>query len=758
MSASENPLRASVDLRSCAQEPIHIPGRIQPHGILLALDEADLFVLQVSRNVGERLGIEAEALLGESVARVLGEAQAARLRDDLTRHELAELNPMRLQIPTGGRELVMDGVLHRTGGMLILELEPGEGAEEPSFSRFYHRVRGSVSRLQQAADILELSQRAAEEFRAITGFDRVMIYRFDEQWNGEVIAEARAEQVESFLGLHYPASDIPEQARRLYTVNWLRLIVDVNYQPAELVPVLNPRTGAPLDLSGSTLRSVSPVHLQYLKNMGVGASMSVSLIKNGKLWGLIACHHEKPRHVPYVVRNAGEFLGQALSLQLTLREEQDSLDYTRGLRSIYTALVRGLSAEEDLQAALVGRPDELLGLVRAGGAALCFGEDLELVGETPSRLQAHRLIEWLDETEKPDVYHTSCLAELWGPGHEVKDSASGLLSLTISRRNRILWFRPEVVRTVNWSGDPNKPVRTDASGTKLHPRNSFELWKQTVRLQSPPWRPEEIAAAEELRGTLVDLILRQQEEQARQDLERLNAALARSNAELDQFAFIASHDLKEPLRGIQQFSTFLREDYADRLDEEGRTRLETVARLSQRMQDLIDALLRYSRLGRVELAMRDTDLNEVLQDVRELLALRLEDEHVELRVPRPLPTVHADRPRIQELYHNLVTNAIKYNDKAEKWIEVGYREAPEEHPEAPYVFYVRDNGIGIQPRHLNSVFDMFRRLHPRDRYGGGTGAGLSVARKIVSRHGGRLWVESEPGVGSTFYFTLGQPD
>jgi signal transduction histidine kinase len=241
------------------------------------------------------------------------------------------------------------------------------------------------------------------------------------------------------------------------------------------------------------------------------------------------------------------------------------------------------------------------------------------------------------------------------------------------------------------------------------------------------------------------------EQQAR-ELREMNRALMLSNQELDDFAYIASHDLKEPLRGLANYSQFLLEDYGGQFDEDGRHKLETLGHLSRRMSELIDSLHQYSRLGRVELAVVSTDLNAVLAGVLDGLRITLEEKQVEVRIPRPLPTVACDRVRVGEIFHNLITNAVKYNDKPHKWVEIG--STPATRPGAPVVFYVRDNGIGIRERHLEAVFKMFKRLHGRDQYGGGTGVGLTIARRVVERHGGRIWPESAHGEGTTFYFTL----
>jgi len=244
---------------------------------------------------------------------------------------------------------------------------------------------------------------------------------------------------------------------------------------------------------------------------------------------------------------------------------------------------------------------------------------------------------------------------------------------------------------------------------------------------------------------------------AEEELERRNAELVSTNRELDDFAYIASHDLKEPLRGIHNYARFLVEDYGPLFNEDGRSKLDTLIRLSRRMEVLIDSLLHYSRLGRTDLTLERVSVQEVVEDVLDRLAITLAEQQVDVRVAGPLPTIHADRVHLAEAFANLVTNSVKYNDKPRRWIEIGTREvsrADGDGSRPGLAFYVRDNGIGIQPRHLDSVFRIFKRLHARDEFGGGTGAGLTIVRKIVERHHGRVWIESTPGEGTTVYFTL----
>lgn len=741
-----------VDLTNCDREPIHVPGRIQPHGVLLAIAEPELRIVQASANTAQHFGLAPEALLDQPLAQLLGDEYIDYLRNTLAIEQLDQ-NPLYIwTAQINGSEQRFDGLIHRHQGVLILELEPADTSRSVK-SDFYRIVKSIVGKLQRTTSFEAFCDAAALEVRALTGFDRVMIYRFDADGHGEVIAEALADSLEPFLGLHYPASDIPKQARALYLRNWLRLIPDARYAPADIVPTLTPGTNAPLDLSYSVLRSVSPIHLEYLANMGVRASMSISLVDDGELWGLIACHHYAAKHLPYEVRSACEFLGQAVSLQLTAKQNTEDYEYRARISAVGAQLVQQMAQADRWEQALTADSPNLLDLIGSGGAALVFDGQVTTLGQTPADQDIQALIAWLGTQPESGIYSSASLASGYPALARCKDTASGVLAAPISREmgEYLLWFRPEVIQTVDWGGEPAKAVELHEDGVRLSPRKSFELWRQTVALHALPWKSYEIAAAAELRNAILTVVLRRAAE-----LARLNAELERSNIELDAFAYIASHDLKEPLRGLHNYAHFLLEDYGQQIDADGQAKLQTLVRLTQRMETLIDTLLHYSRVGRTDLAMQQTDLNTLIREIADRLAMSLEQHQVQLRIPRPLPTITCDQIRLGEVFYNLILNAIKYNDKPEKWIEIGYLqpESSAGRQRLAYTFYVRDNGIGIHAKHFETIFRIFKRLHARDQFGGGSGAGLTIAKKIVERHGGKIWLESQVGAGTAFFFTI----
>ena len=497
-----------VDLSNCEREPIHVPGAVQPHGVLLGLSEPDLVVRVVSANSASLLGREPDDLLGRRVTdAVHGDLAAAIEEATNTRRDPSEHYPLSTSLRLDGDELAVDALLHRSGDLLVVEVEPGAGPL--TFDTTYRATRVAVGRVNRASSPAELFAVAAEEVRRLTGFDRVMVYRFDAEWNGEVVAEDKAEHLNSFLGLRYPASDIPAQARALYRRNWLRLITDVHYVPAPLEPVLNPMTGQPLDLSHSTLRSVSPIHIEYLQNMGVSASMSISLLDRGELWGLIACHHYSgPHRPPYEVRAAAEFLGQTLSLRLVASHDQDgvrrAIDSSSRLASLTSAV-----AVQDRPAsfALTEGATTLLDLVPASGVAVCLDDEYAALGDVPTPAAVRALVAHAGQRGMDVLALDSVPADLPQLA-EHKETACGALVLRLASDQYVVWLRPEQVRTVDWGGDPHNKAIAEREGdtVRLSPRKSFERWQEVVRDRSEPWAPADLELAQALRTTLMETL------------------------------------------------------------------------------------------------------------------------------------------------------------------------------------------------------------------------------------------------------------
>jgi light-regulated signal transduction histidine kinase (bacteriophytochrome)/CheY-like chemotaxis protein len=514
-------LPADVDLTTCDREPIHIPGAILPHGAMLVLDPGSLDILQAAGDCQRLLGASTEELLGRCADSLFRADQIEDIRVlaatvDLRkpRHLLDPLLRIRADAP-------LDVSLHRSGDCLVLEFEAADTSDRFAADPLA-AVHEMIEGFGAAGSLQALCQLAAERVREVAQYDRVLVYRFMQDDSGWVIAESRKPDLEPFLDLHYPAADIPVQARALYVKSWLRLITQVNYDPAPLQPKNNPRTGAPLDMSQAILRDVSPVHRQYLRNMGIDASISISIIQGGKLWGLIACHHYSSRLLPRHLRAICELFGSMFSLQLEARESGEQFGARLASRAVLQNLMLNLATADDYAIGLTQQSPNLLDYIhggsvgpdgtRQGGVAVCVNGQLTSLGTTPNESQILDLVDWLDShmTQNPGIYSTDRLPEAWPPAAAFTDAAAGLLVISVSPEpsNFILWFRSELIGTVNWAGEPKKLSQRDADGGTLNPRKSFEVWKETVRGRSLPWTAGDLDAAFDLRVSLLHVVLR----------------------------------------------------------------------------------------------------------------------------------------------------------------------------------------------------------------------------------------------------------
>ena len=723
-------------------------------------------IAQASENTIALLGHSAPSLLDQPIGKVLGAEEHAKL-SAFVASEPIDRNPLYVfTVPGIAGEL--DVTVHSNGYRIILEFEPaGTGGARSAAPDFYGLIKKTVVRLQSAAGLLEFCDIAAQEVRALTGLDRVMIYKFHADGHGEVFAESRVESLAPWLGLHYPAGDIPQPAREMFKRIWVRPVPDVAGALAEMVPLADPDTGAALDMTHCALRGASVMYTEYLQNMLVTAGLTMPIRRGNELWGLIACHHYGgPLHLPYPVRVACEFLAQVVSLQHKAAEDREHMLYRLQLEDVHRRLIATAALTCDLSRITEGQLT-LLDAVQAGGAALYEAGRWWHMGRTPSDDQLDGLVRWLAtrpeyiQSSSP-MYATDHLAKDYPAGASLASVAAGMFALPLARglsapHGVMMWFKPETMQTIQWGGNPHeKPTVTGPHGPRLTPRVSFEMFAESVHHRSLPWQSVEIESAARLRVLLMELVVARAER-----LADLNADLMRSNEELDTFAYVASHDLKEPLRGIHKYAHQLLEDAA-MITADRQVKLASLMRLTERMDSLLDSLLHFSRVGRLSLELEPSDLNVLVSEAIEMVGSRRDDMSTEFIVPRPMPTIYCDWVRCREIYVNLLSNAMKYNDNASKRIEIGWI-APGEAPQPPGrtpntsdspTFYVRDNGIGIDSRYHTQVFKIFKRLHPHNAYGGGSGAGLSIVKKLVERHHGNVWFESTPGEGSTFYFTM----
>jgi chemotaxis family two-component system sensor kinase Cph1 len=742
-------------LTTCDREPIHIPSLIQPHGYLLAVDEQDRKIAMLSANCDTLFDAAPQQLLGKRLYELFAPDLAARLSRELSNHRLS--TDALLLAPTesiGAR--TFDIIAHRIDGLIVVELEPADRERQASFAGLYPFVQEALSKLRTAATPNALSELAAAEVREITGFDRVLIYRFDADGHGTVTAESGNGVLPSYLGLRFPASDIPRQARELYQRNRQRLIVDAEYRPVPLVPSANPLTARPLDMSYCLLRSVSPVHVEYMKNMRTPASMSLSIMRGQELWGLISCHHHEARSASFEVRTACDLIAQVLSIQLLAAEQIQEHEFRAHLRTINTRLLAFMAAEESFVAALVRHPAELLELLSACGTAIVIDGTPQLIGTTPSAEQVRDIVAWLDEHVHEETFATDSLVGSIPAAADYKNRACGLLAISISKRqpNYLLWFRPELVTTVHWAGDPRKTGEVTGAGLRLDPRKSFESWQEIVALRSKPWLKWELATASELRNAIVGIVLRKAE-----DLAELAEELRRSNKELEAFSYSVSHDLRAPFRHIVGYAELLKETGGT--DEKSRRYINTIVESAQYAGKLVDNLLSFSHMARASLASDKVDMEALfkatIEEFRDETAARNIHWHL-----GKLPWVYGDGSMLRLVARNLLSNAVKYTGRrseAQISIACSSQTATESDrdgvEQVEYVFSVRDDGVGFDMQYHDKLFGVFQRLHRIEEYEG-TGIGLANVKRIIERHGGRVWAEGKVDQGATFFFTLPQ--
>ncbi|BBH47100.1 histidine kinase [Pseudomonas sp. KU43P] len=743
MSTADKLLAEAVE--RCAQEPIQVPGSIQPQGFMLVLEEPGLRIVQASENAERWLGIPAQALLGCSFAEVVSasfdlRAQLARLpSEQVFPFHLGDVR-LRPDAPFNNKLRLLT---HRHDQVLIAEFEPlGLPTELSDHGDYYPLVREFVGSLNTASDLQALLQQTVQQLKRITGFGRVKAYRFDAEGNGQVLAEVADAGYPCYLGLCFPASDIPRQARELYRVNRIRVIEDANYQASPLVPAVNPRTGKPLDMSFAALRSVSPVHLQYMRNMGTLASMSLSIVVDGQLWGLVSCHHAQPRQVDLRTRTACELLASVLSLQIESRESHANTQQLLDLRQHIVRMISSMADHDSVSDGLRALPEVLLDFAGASGAAVISAERCDLFGTTPPAAQVNALVDWLAERGDETVFHSDNVRRDIDALPELAAHVGGVLAVAISQihSHYLVWFRPEQVRTVNWAGRPDKQIGPQGA---LNPRHSFEHWQEQVSGYCQAWDPLIIEGVLELRSAVLGIVLRKAEE-----LAQLTNELRHSNKELEAFSYSVSHDLRAPLRHIAGYTELLSEIEGQGMSERGRRFLAHIEEAARFAGSLVDNLLNFSQMGRSALRLSDVDLNALVETIRQELAPDYEGRDVIWAID-PLPKVYGDPAFINLALHNLIANALKYTrERSQARIEIGAREHKGETE-----VYIRDNGVGFDMAYANKLFGVFQRLHRMEDFEG-TGIGLASVRRIIERHDGRVWAEGQVGQGACFHFTL----
>ncbi|ALI99067.1 ATP-binding protein [Rufibacter tibetensis] len=722
-----------VDLTNCDTEPIHLIGRIQPHGFLLVLDQNTLQVEQASKNVGEYLPLTLEEVLG-------------KLLEDLLSPEETTFDPTQ----TGTHFLSMSGIpfighLHKTEAKLILECEPS--APYPDAEKMRHNILLCQlhNQLNHLYTLEEVAEAVAHTLRTILHYDRVDITQFDQEWNTDVIAESREEHLQSFIGHHFPATDIPAPARELLLQKHVRQIPNANAQAVEIYPYFNPSTGAPTNILRSELRNPSEIHLEYVRNTGVAATISFSIIVKNKLWGVIACHNVEPTYIDVWRRQLCDLVTKTFANVITtLQEKRDQEQFTQ-YKEAERALVQHLNSGLSMSEGLFHQKPTLLDITESHGAALLLDGTLTTFGNTPSEEETRNLIQWLSEHVHDGVFCTRHLSAEWPAAKTITKVASGLMALEISRYNQeyLLFFKPEIKETRVWAGNPEKPMASD--GLQIHPRKSFEKWEEVIKGKSRPWTLNEIEITQVLLKDLIAIRLRNQTAEL-QNLNQellLNADQLRNrNAQLEDFAYIISHNLRSPLSNIQGLYQFYKEEPGE---ENATYAMESVKRVSDNMTETINDLNVILKTHLVQqLPNEEVSLAELIQKETQNLAATIEQTGAQIVPELEVSSIYMPKLYLESILHNFISNALKYRSPdREPVVKIrSWRTGKTLH------LSIEDNGLGMDMERVgDKLFGLYKVFHKTEQ---SKGLGLYLTMMQVKALGGTITVDSKLGEGTTF--------
>jgi light-regulated signal transduction histidine kinase (bacteriophytochrome) len=734
------PYRNEYDLSNCDVEPIQFIRHYQKHGFLLVVERGHLIV---KAHAGDFLGLHtADTVVGKTLAEVLGEEAASLIGQVLAKEDYQAHNPLAVDLAqsTVVNAGLLNLIMNPSGEDVLLEFEPRE--EKVSGSSFLFRIDQALSYIQNSGFTDKLFSSVVKKVKSLTEYDRVMLYRFDAEFNGEVVAEARNEDLEPFLHLRYPHTDIPEQARALFLINSVRHIVDTSPQEVSVIHS-HPKAGE-LDLTHSVNRGSSPIHLRYLSNMRVGASLVVALVVNQKLWGLISCHHNTPKLVDFRLRSVISLMGKVLSGHLALQEAADFRNRILASSVSRSKIFERMSERFNIVEGLLN-PDSptLPELTSAVGAAVLFDGEIHQIGQTPSTSEITAIVDHLG-TRAESLFATERFFDELPAARNFENPPAGLLSIRLTRQpaEYILWFRPEIRKTVLWGGNPNLRKQIKKGKVDIHPELSFKKWAEQMEGISEAWEAHHFDAASGLRNDIKEVIL-----QKYQEARRLNGQLVEAYEELETFSYSVSHDLRAPLNNIKGFAQVLQEDYGAQLDDFGQEALRTIVTSVGRMNSFINDMLDFSRLSQQETKLLEVELDKVIDEV--LSDLNYQTKNAQFSRKGGGVVLQGDFIQLKQLVQNILSNAFKYSSKVaqpEIILESGTENGT-------VFFRVTDNGIGMDMKKAGNIFTVFNRLVSKDEYEG-SGIGLSIAHRIIEKHNGTINVDSEPGRGTTFTVVL----
>ncbi len=772
-------------LKVCASEPIHELGMVQPHGMALVFSSDPPFTILQASDPSRFLACDHSAIIGRPLAHIFSVraiTEIFRLRDEAIKSDTANGRLTAAEHDTPCDLLVH---IYISSNFLVMELEKDEGEfQEERLAELLLTLERSIIKSGALLDMTAYLDLVARLVRDLTDYDSVMVYRFDADWNGEVIAQHRADYAPSYLGMHFPASDIPEQARRLYTLNVVRIIKDIDARPVPIVPELNPLTGRPLDMSFSALRSLSPIHIEYLRNIGVQASMTISLLNNGKLWGLIACHHMAAKRISLALRNAAVFVSKMVAARWESFESTERSRLLNKTIDISHQLLKAIPTDR-IDLILDNLLIQLGQLLKATGVVAIIDGKRFVSGLVPSEPELEPLLQWLGGHKSTQVFQTNHLKHEFPPAEQYPELAAGLLSTPPSEGmyNCIIWLRPEKVRTVKWAGRYEEGfIQNSAGNYRLTPRKSFELWTEAWVGRSEPWSDQEVSLAEMLALSLPETLRKKSKLENTQYLEQQTTheliqhrnhleqivsakvsalAIAREAADeanrtamvKSQFLANMSHEIRTPINAVLGFS---RIGMRDCQEEAMRATFERIHVAGSHLLGVINDVLDFSKIeaGKLSLDVRPFQLDHLLDSACNLMLPIASQKELGFPIEKsgPLPSwMLGDEQRVLQILVNLLSNAFKFTSNG----SVSLRLAGDGDI---LQFQIVDTGIGMSGEEISRLFRPFEQADASStRRFGGTGLGLVISKTLAEQMGGRIDVTSQLGIGSVFTLRLPLP-
>lgn len=738
--------RNIVNLKNCEDEPIHIPGSIQSHGFLIAIDEIKNNITFCSENIIEFIGATYEQVLGKHISAVFDEFfihELNQFKDDLNE----QVKVFNFNLKTG----LFSISFHVSNNQLIIEGEPVD-AQFDQRNDLYNSSKKLLSYIEDSYTLNELAKAVSETIKQITEYDRVMIYRFDKDYNGEVIAESKEEHLESFLGLHYPHTDIPAQARELYIKNQLRIIGDVFYKPIPIYTI-DSATSENLDLSLAVLRSVSPIHIQYLQNMGVGATLTISLLHKDRLWGLITCHHYSAKYLSQEIRTTAKLHGHFITSQIDVRVLNEEYEIAqKALGEVEKITTTNLNIDRNSIDDIFNNPS-IIKLCNSIGASALIDGKIYKYGNTPNDEDIKRLSEFLNEFTAQESLNTNSLIKTTSNLNFISNTFPGINYYSLkSNADCIIWYRTETIKDIKWAGDPTKTIEKDKNG--LSPRKSFEQFTEKVKGYSREWLQSELSASFNFYNFFLNHLRTINLNEEKEKQKRLSEILKETNSELENINWISTHDLQEPLRKIRIMASMILDNEVKTLPEFVQNKIFKMQSSAERMQTLISDILKYTKTQDQHTTLESVNLNSLFNELKEELNDHLFDKQAELIV-NDLPTINGIPFLLKQLFSNIIYNALKFSDTERLPIikisaETEYLDGNAIGGAGTYFkISVKDNGIGFENEYKDKIFKIFSRLHNKNDYSG-SGIGLALCMKIIMKHGGTINADGELGKGATF--------